>query len=62
MAGVSLYVVEDLLEHSSITVTERYAHLARRVWGDCATVVADGLGSNIMILRLCGSGRLGRGQ
>ncbi|HXC40358.1 MAG TPA: site-specific integrase [Burkholderiales bacterium] len=28
MAGVSLYVVRDLLGHSSITVTERYAHLA----------------------------------
>lgn len=28
MAGVSLYVVKDLLGHSSITVTERYAHLA----------------------------------
>ncbi|KVC81156.1 tyrosine-type recombinase/integrase [Burkholderia ubonensis] len=27
-AGVSLYVVKDLLGHSSITVTERYAHLA----------------------------------
>lgn len=28
MAGVSLYVVKDLLGQSSITVTERYAHLA----------------------------------
>lgn len=28
MAGVSLYVVKDLLGHSTITVTERYAHLA----------------------------------
>ncbi|KGD28034.1 phage integrase family protein [Burkholderia pseudomallei] len=28
MAGVSLYVVKDRLGHSSITVTERYAHLA----------------------------------
>lgn len=28
MAGVSLFVVRDLLGHSSITVTERYAHLA----------------------------------
>lgn len=31
MAGVSLYVVKDLLGHSSITVTERYAHLAPHV-------------------------------
>lgn len=28
MSGESLYVVKDLLGHSSITVTERYAHLA----------------------------------
>ncbi|WP_269766728.1 tyrosine-type recombinase/integrase [Burkholderia ubonensis] len=27
-AGVSLYVVKDTLVHSSITVTERYTHLA----------------------------------
>ncbi|KVV45550.1 integrase [Burkholderia ubonensis] len=26
--GVSPYVVKDLFGHSSITVTERYAHLA----------------------------------
>ncbi|MFC0693132.1 site-specific integrase [Paraburkholderia humisilvae] len=31
MAGVSLYVVKDLLGHSSIVVTERYAHLAPHV-------------------------------
>ncbi|ONC56423.1 integrase [Burkholderia pseudomallei] len=28
MEGVSLYVVKDLLGHSSITVAERYAHLS----------------------------------
>ncbi|RUP27715.1 MAG: site-specific integrase [Curvibacter sp.] len=28
MEGVSLYVVKDLLGHSSVTVTERYAHLS----------------------------------
>jgi len=27
-AGVDLYQVKDLLGHSSITLTERYAHLA----------------------------------
>lgn len=27
-AGVSLYVVKEILGHSSITITERYAHLA----------------------------------
>ncbi|MFC0398591.1 tyrosine-type recombinase/integrase [Paraburkholderia rhizosphaerae] len=31
MAGVSLYVVKDLLGHSSVVVTERYAHLAPHV-------------------------------
>lgn len=31
MAGVSLYVVSDLLGHSSVTVTERYAHLAPHI-------------------------------
>lgn len=31
MVGVSLCVVMDLLGHSSITVTERYAHLAPHV-------------------------------
>lgn len=31
MAGVPLYTVKDLLGHSSITVTERYAHLAPHV-------------------------------
>ncbi|RRW91051.1 tyrosine-type recombinase/integrase [Pandoraea apista] len=28
MQGVSLYVVKDLLGHSSISITERYAHLS----------------------------------
>ncbi|MGQ7937000.1 tyrosine-type recombinase/integrase [Paraburkholderia sp. D1E] len=31
IGGVSLYVVKDLLGHSSVTVTERYAHLAPHV-------------------------------
>jgi integrase len=28
ISGADLYVVKELLEHSTITVTERYAHLA----------------------------------
>jgi integrase len=30
MDGVSLYIVRDLLDHSSITVAERYAHLSAK--------------------------------
>ncbi|KWE63729.1 integrase [Burkholderia ubonensis] len=44
-AGVSLYVVKDLLGHSSITVTERYAHLAPHVGREAVrTLHADWMG------------------
>ncbi|KAA0088801.1 site-specific integrase [Paraburkholderia sp. T12-10] len=41
MAGVSLYVVKDLLGHSSITVTERYAHLAPHVGCSAVQLLLD---------------------
>lgn len=41
MAGVSLYVVKDPLGHSSITVTERYAHLAPHVGCSAVQLLLD---------------------
>ncbi|TKC83790.1 site-specific integrase [Trinickia terrae] len=41
MAGVSLYVVKELLGHSSITVTERYAHLAPHVGRAAVQLLLD---------------------
>lgn len=41
MEGVSLYVVRDLLGHSSIKMTERYAHLAQTALVQ-AVAVLDG--------------------
>lgn len=41
MEGVSLYVVKDLLGHSSIKMTERYAHLAQSALVQ-AVAVLDG--------------------
>ncbi|TKC80406.1 site-specific integrase [Trinickia terrae] len=41
MAGVSLYVVKELLGHSSITVTERYAHLAPHVGRSAVQLLLD---------------------
>lgn len=41
MEGVSLYVVRDLLGHSSIKMTERYAHLAQSALVQ-AVAVLDG--------------------
>ncbi|GGG04511.1 site-specific integrase [Rhodococcoides trifolii] len=42
-AGVPLLQVKELLGHSSITVTERYAHLAQSQW-DGVRAVLDGPG------------------
>jgi hypothetical protein len=40
-AGVSLYVVKEWLGHSSIKITERYAHLAPRQF-DSALAALEG--------------------
>ena len=41
MRGVSLYVVRDLLGHSSIKMTERYAHLAQSALVQAVAVLDD---------------------
>jgi integrase len=40
-AGVDLYVVKEWLGHSSIQVTERYAHLAPRKLAHAATILDE---------------------
>lgn len=42
MAGVSLYIVKDLLGHSSITVTEQWTHLAPHVGRSAVQLLLDG--------------------
>jgi site-specific recombinase XerD len=39
MRGVDLYVVRDLLGHSSIALTERYAHLHPSAHTDAVKVL-----------------------
>jgi site-specific recombinase XerD len=39
MRGVDLYVVRDLLGHSSIALTERYAHLHPSAHADAVKVL-----------------------
>ena len=39
--GVSLYEVQQLLGHSSVQMTQRYAHLTANTLADCAEIVAD---------------------
>ena len=38
--GVSLYVVQGLLGHSQVRMTQRYAHLAPQTLLDAAEVIA----------------------
>ena len=40
-AGVDLYVVKEWLGHSSIQITERYAHLNPRKLSDAVEVLED---------------------
>jgi integrase len=42
-AGTSLYVIQQLLGHSSPTVTERYSHLQLKTLADAANVASDAL-------------------
>jgi hypothetical protein len=44
-SGVSLYVVQGLLGHSQIRMTQRYAHLAPQTLLDATEVVAEVIGS-----------------
>ncbi|WP_232429228.1 tyrosine-type recombinase/integrase [Burkholderia ubonensis] len=46
MAGVSLYVVKDLLEHASVMVTERYAYLAPHMGREAVRTTGWGFTSN----------------
>jgi site-specific recombinase XerD len=39
--GVSIYEVQRLLGHSSVQMTQRYAHLAPNTLADCAEIVSD---------------------
>lgn len=39
--GVSIYEVQQLLGHSSVQMTQRYAHLTANTLADCAEIVAD---------------------
>lgn len=49
MKGIGLYVVKELLGHSSITMTERYAHLAPSAMHE-AVAVLDERPSSVVLL------------
>jgi site-specific recombinase XerD len=40
MAGIDLYRVKDLLGHSTIQVTEKYAHLSKGVLAEAVEALA----------------------
>ncbi len=42
MAGVSLYIVQKLLGHQSLAMTERYAHLAPNYLRDAVNSLTSG--------------------
>ncbi len=46
MAGVPLYTVQKILGHSTIAVTERYAHLAPKEFRAAANLMEKGIAAS----------------
>jgi len=52
--GVSLYVVQKLLGHSSIAITEKYAHLSDRELAEAINVLQQPTTNEHGVLRTAG--------